>query len=258
MEKISKKTLERIKKEKITPVPRWRFLLKNYVTWLFFGLSIIIGSISFAVLLFMILSNDWDIYKYFQKSFFEYLIGSLPYLWIIFLAVFLFLADYNLKNTKGGYRHKTYLVLILSIIISIILGSFLYSFGFGERINDVFADNFPYYRKTFYQRQEIWTNPEKGLLGGVIVKVKNESEFSLKDFKNKIWQIKARDTNFKGNVTIQEGGKVKIIGKTKDLNIFIAEEIRPWISGKGGQRNGRFRNKLQQNIKNFKGGIRNP
>lgn len=240
MKEISKKALERIKKEKIEPTPKWKFLLKDYITWFSFVLSIIIGSFGFAMVLFMLLNHDWDIYRYLNRTFIEHLLVSLPYLWILFLLFFIFLADYNLKHTKRGYRYKTYLVLLASIIISLIMGSLLYYFGIGTKINDIFAHNFPYYRRVFYPREEIWNNPEKGLLAGIITNVKSENEFSLKDFKEKIWQIEAKDAYLKKAIIIREGEKIKIIGELKSINIFIAKEIRPWVLEPRGPRNGRF------------------
>ena len=58
---ISKKILQKIRKEQIKPKPKWEFLLKNYVFWGAFILSIIVGGLASSVAIFRLVNNDWDI-----------------------------------------------------------------------------------------------------------------------------------------------------------------------------------------------------
>lgn len=228
---ISDKIIEKIREEKITPKPRWQFLLKYYVFWTIFGASIIVGSLSFAVILHTTLENDWDIYRYLDKSLFEYIFISLPYFWIILLAVLLWVAYYDYRHTKTGYRYQYYWIVLGSILISFILGLGSLRLGIGKEIDEIFARNIPYYNGTLKHKKEVWSHPEKGLLAGRIKTIIDEKDFNLEDFKGEIWEI--RESNIVWHETPKIEEEVKLIGEKSDsCCIFFVKEIRSWVGKK--------------------------
>ena len=99
MKNLEEKIINLIKNKKIQPEPKWKFLIKNYSWWLAGIISIIIGSISSAVVFYMLFNNDWDIYQKTGSSLLSFILISLPYFWLICLIIFILLADYYLKNT---------------------------------------------------------------------------------------------------------------------------------------------------------------
>lgn len=232
MGKLCDKVLSRIKEEKIKPKPRWQFLLKNYFVWLAFAVSVLVGAISFCVIIFFFFSNDWDIYKYLKVNPFQHFIFSLPYLWIIVLLAFLALAYYNYKHTKSGYRCETYVILGLSILASVILGLlFHFGLGMGEKIDNHLSNNLPVYSRlhAYCNRQNIWSQPEKGLLGGKIKEIIGDNEFKLEDFKGLVWQIEEdEEVLMPAGFVVAVGRKVKLVGEKRAERYFWAKEIRPW------------------------------
>jgi len=58
MEEVTKNTLQKIKKENIKPIPKWQFLLKDSLVWGLFVLNLILGSIGFAIALYLLTNND--------------------------------------------------------------------------------------------------------------------------------------------------------------------------------------------------------
>jgi hypothetical protein len=229
----AKEIFDKIKEKKIEPRSKWRFLLKDYLIWVFFGLAILIGSMAFSVIIFLLTDNDWDVYKYLDKSFTSYVILSFPYLWIIILASFSFLAYFNYRHTKVGYKINPIAIVLVSVLISIFLGSILFKSGFGQAIDYTFSKNIPYYEKMIIYRQALWSNPEKGLFAGRIIEINNKNNFYIKSLDGEKWQIVGDDILWKGSVPQELGIRIKIIGEIDSDNIFIANEIRPWI-GKGG------------------------
>jgi heme/copper-type cytochrome/quinol oxidase subunit 2 len=231
MGEIGKKVIEKIKEEKIAPKPRWHFLLKNYFTWIFFVISVIIGSLAFCTILYVFFNNDWDLYKYLHTSVVGHIMLSIPYLWILFLALFTVLAYYNYKHTRDGYRHEAYMVMFLSIAGSALLGTFLYTLGAGEVVEDVAVGAVPYYEKITCcnHRKDIWDQPTIGLLGGEIIQIIDNKNFELKDFGGSIWQVQEdEDTLEFEPLKMKVGEEVKVIGEEKKENFFWAREVRPW------------------------------
>lgn len=231
MDNLGDRVLRKIKKECICPKPRWQFLLKDYFVWLLFLISLIIGSLAFCVSLHIFFTNDWDLYQYLHTSFVGHILVSIPYLWLIFLAVFVLIAHYNFKHTKSGYRRETYFIVGLGVVGSLILGAFLYTLGAGEKIEDFVATSVPEYEKLTCcsARKDIWVQPTRGLLAGKIVSVLDERNFALKDFYGFAWQIQEDDDTLEYEpLQIQPGEDVKIIGEKKQDFVFWAREIRPW------------------------------
>ena len=231
MANITEKILEKIKEEKIIPKPRWQFLLKNYVLWTAFGASIVVGSLSFAVILNTAFENDWDIYRYLDKNPVIFIFISLPYFWIIFLALILAADYYEYKHTKSGYRYRGYLIVLGSIFISFILGLGFLRLGMGNGIDEFLARNIPYYSGTLKHKKETWSHPEKGLLAGRIKRIIDDRDFNLEDFRGEIWEVR------EGNIVWHEEPKleeeVKLIGdKTDNCCVFFAKEIRSWAGKK--------------------------
>ena len=229
MNNFSEKVLKKIEKENIKPKPQWYFLLKNYLIWLMFGISIVLGSLAFSMILFMIRQLDWDIYHYLGDSFLKTLFISLPYLWLIFLILFIIIAYYNFINTKRGYRFRFITIILISLIVSVVLGTGLYFNGFSENIENIFFEKIPYYHKLIYTCEKQWMHPEKGLLAGNITETElSKKKIHLIDFNEKHWEIDIRNSLWKGKLQPVKDLKIKLIGKMIDDKHFQAIEIRPW------------------------------
>ena len=244
MGEIGNRVIEKIKEEKIEPKPRWRFLMKNYFIWTLFIVSIFIGALAFCTMLYVFFNNDWDLYKYLHTSVVGHIMLSIPYLWILFLIFFTALAYYNYKHTRDGYRHETYMILFLSIAGSALLGTFLYTLGMGESIEDLAANAVPYYEKIACcsHRKDIWDQPAVGLLGGEIVRIINNHDFELKDFSGAMWQVQEDDDTLEFEpLKMKAGEEIKVIGEEKQGNFFWAREVRAWLNrGKARQAKIRF------------------
>jgi len=234
MKNISNEVLKKIIDNNIKPKPRWYFITKNYFIWLVFGISIILGSFAFSMILFIIKQLDWDIYHYIGESFLKTVFVSLPYLWLIFLILFIGVAYYNFIHTKRGYRFKFISILLVSLIISITLGTGLYFNGFSEKLENVFLKKIPYYNRLVFSCEEQWMRPKRGLLAGTITEIKlPENNFILTDLDNNRWKIEASKAIWKGKIAPEIDLKIKLIGKLIDDNNFEVMEIRPWQQGQG-------------------------
>jgi heme/copper-type cytochrome/quinol oxidase subunit 2 len=231
MDNLGDKVLRKIKEECICPKPRWQFLLKDYFIWFLFLISLLLGSLAFCVALYTLSTNDWDLYQYLHTTLVGHILISIPYLWIIFLIIFVFIAYYNFKYTKSGYRRETYFVVGLSVVGSLFLGAFLHTLGVGEKIEEFVSVSVPEYEMITCcsARKDIWVQPARGLLAGEIVGVIDERNFELKDFLGSNWQIQESDDTLEYEpLQIQLGEDVKIIGEKKQDFVFWAREIRPW------------------------------
>ncbi|MDX9913565.1 MAG: hypothetical protein RBS77_03230 [Candidatus Moranbacteria bacterium] len=232
MSKQADAILKKIEKKKIKPKSKWVFLAKDCLVWGLCGLTTLVGAIAMGVIIFIVNDNDWDIYRQLEKSFFAYFFILMPYFWIIILGIFSFIAYFNYTHTRKGYLLNPYVVIAGSVAVSVILGWALFATGTSEKIDKFFAQKFPYYMNTDMHKMNFWSNPERGLVAGEVIEIKDASNFSLEDFNNKKWKIVGENIIWKDGAELRVGERIKIIGKIKgQANAFRAQEVRPWGCG---------------------------
>ncbi len=233
MAEISEEVLEKIKKENIHPIPKWQFMLKDSFVWSLFALNLILGSIGFAIIIFLLVNNDSVGDFTLTKNIWQWFVLSIPVAWILLTGLFLFVAFYNFKNTEKGYRFSVGKKVLLNVGITVLLGFMLYSSGFSERLNNIFIESVPFYTDVLDLRQEVWMRPQEGYLSGMILEInQDKEEMLLRDLDGKVWSIAYGDALVKGRVTLAVGERIKLLGKMSSSTGFDATEIRPW-EGRG-------------------------
>ncbi len=237
MTDISKKTLEKIKKEQLHPKPRWYFLTRNYFFWFMFVLTTLLGGIAFGMILLITGNLDWDVYQYLGISLPEALVVHLPYLWIALLIIFIFVTYYNFIHTRKGYRYRFIFIFFISLLLSAALGFGFYQYGWTETVERQLRIRFPGYQRMVYTSENQWTQPKKGLLSGTIIEIDSENNLLLlTDYRDREWSIDISQARIRGNIPLTEGLEIKIIGQQLSEDLFEAIEIRApraYHQGKG-------------------------
>lgn len=227
---ISQVALNKIKELGVKPISKNFFHLRKLLFWVLVGLSIVIGSISFAIALSFLINNDWNLYGRFGFSF---ILKTLPYFWFVCLALFIFLGEFYYKKTFLGYRHRSFVIVGIYLLTTTILGSIIYSIRVEENIERSLYRKIPAYRSVIFNRENIWAHPSEGLLSGEIILV-DVNRLRIVDNRGLLWEIRINDDTFiGGRVNLIEGESIKILGDIEDTQVFIAEEIRPWVSNMG-------------------------
>ncbi|PLX27705.1 hypothetical protein C0583_00495 [Candidatus Parcubacteria bacterium] len=234
---LSKNIFDAIKEKKVEPRAKWQCLLFSRIAWAISFVLVVIGSLAFSVVLYMVINNDWDLYTHLGDSLIEFIFVTLPYFWILILAVLVLLALFSSKFTEDAYRYKLATLIFASLIVNVILGGTFYVFGMGEFIDLQLQKEIPLYNSLSYDKDKMWTQPEKGILAGTIIS-QNGDELVVEDYLSNTWTIViSANSNIKGRVMLKTGEKIKIIGSLGKGNVFLANEIRPWTNqGLGGGR----------------------
>ncbi|MEF3692166.1 MAG: hypothetical protein V3574_03900 [Candidatus Moraniibacteriota bacterium] len=237
MSEKAKNILEKIQQEKIKPRARYFFVLRDLIVWGLFVLATMVGALAVSVIIFILIDNDWDIYKHLQKSFWGYVFVSLPYFWFLILLALLGAAYWNYRHTRKGYLLNPYVLFLASFFFSLLLGWVLFVGGAGEGLDRFFGQRINYYSGAEAHKIETWSNPESGLLAGKIIEIR-EGYFLLNDFNLQKWKIVEGETIWKRGAQKEIGESVKVIGNIEGEDIFRAEEIRPWQGGRGNLKKG--------------------
>jgi len=226
--KNSQKLLEKIQAEKIPQKPHWQFVFKNIFFWALFAFLIIIGGLSFSVILFAFSQEDFNLISQMTDSRIEFFLGLLPFFWIFSCGIFLFISIFGIRHTKTGYRYPPLLVFGSSIVLSIILGTAFFYTGGAEKMEQIFAENISLYKSFKERKISHWSRPEDGFLSGIILENKNSEIILIEDFSGEKWEVDFKDAVIKGRVLLEKNEKIKIIGEISGDNIFIATAIGQW------------------------------
>lgn len=225
--KNSEKLLDKIQNENIQQRNRFKFTARNILFWTLFSIGIITGGIAFSVIIYTAIQTDFDILDHIQHSRIEFLLGLLPIFWIVFAIIFLIISLSGIKATKRGYKYNPLLVFAGTIACSFVLGIIFYFSGGAQKIESIFAKNFPGYQSVNDKKLATWLNPNDGFLSGTIVWAE-ESVIQLKDWEGKDWRVDLEDALIRGRAVIKEGEQIKLIGTLTGASDFSASEIRPW------------------------------
>lgn len=237
MAKISKKILEKIKKEDIKPIGRLSFILKDSFILILFFLNILFGSIGLAICIYLFRVSDIFDLILSVNDFIQILIISIPIIWVLITLLFIFVSYLNFRYSKGGYRFSFIKIFLINLLIIFVLGISIDTVGLSQRLNTVFSSNFPMYQESVDPRYQVWDRPQEGYIAGEITEIEEDS-IAIKDLSGVSWDIDITNANIRRMVNMQEGEKIKIRGSVGDNNTFKAVDILPW--------EGR-RNNLQQN-----------
>jgi len=229
---LTQKLIDQIKKNKISPRPRWYFWLRNSLIWTAAGLALIISALAISVMAYLFQYNDLAIYQRAHKSLVEVLLRTLPYFWLIFLAIFIFIIYYNIRKTKKGYRYSLTVIISFSIITSLILGALFHKIGWGQAIDDVLGARAPLYGQVFNRQMDFWFEPQDGRLVGLVIS-QDEKDLMILDPDGKLWEVQLPVRQDLETIPdfieefIKIGLPISLIGQVLDENSFQAEIIRP-------------------------------
>ena len=166
MTELEKKVLEAIGKRSLVPRPYYVFLATRSVFWILAVLSIVLGGISFAILLFATSNFLVEGWRSFDEVPLEEVMVSIPVLWIVSMPFVAASAYFGLRHTRRGYRLRPAHIVALTMAASLTFGGILHGFGAGHLAHSFLEAHVPYYERLTYIPYTEWSRPDEGHLGG--------------------------------------------------------------------------------------------
>lgn len=146
MDKLSQEIINKIEDENIQPKPRWHFLLRRSILWFFAVLSVAVGGLAVSVIIATFIDYDPSTRT---VPLVEDILQTIPFVWVIVLALFVVLAYYGIRHTKTGYRYSLFKICSAVILASILLGIILNAYDVSQNIQDYFSSKLPYIEQNF-------------------------------------------------------------------------------------------------------------
>ncbi len=239
---VANKVLSYIEKENVQPHSKWYFIFTNEFFWALGLISVILGALSFAVVLFTYFNAELELYRVNYDSFSDFLIAWVPIVWILSLGFFTYVGYKNIQYTKRGYTYSFPLIVLGSLIMSIVCGTILYTHGIAGVLDREFEHRLPLYRSVQELKREMALRPDRGGIGGeIILMAEDQSSFTVKDFRGGIWVVSTEDLNERDRKVISEFPLVRVIGipSTTTLGVVGTSTMHgcavlPWEIRRGG------------------------
>lgn len=225
--------LERIEAEQVCPRSRMFFRGRECLVWFLWSISVVVGAFAIAVSLFVVTHRQYELYEATHDNFFTFMVEMLPYLWIVVFGLMVYVAVYNLRHTKHGYRYPLWMILASSVVLSFAGGSALQFFGFGYSIDNVLGRNMEMYMSQDKLEQKMWQAPSEGrLLGKQVFTTLSPEEFVVfEDATGQRWRMDVSELQSRDMELLASEKTVRMLGLTKNNELFIfhACGALPWM-----------------------------
>lgn len=229
MAKLSEKILKTVQKEKLKIKPRWQFVLKRVLIWTALVVAILLGSIAVSMIMFQLTSIEWHLLSRFGPERPRIILSIVPYFWLFVAAILMTFVYFEFKQTKTGYRYRSGIIIAVAILISLILGTTIFTIRGPAHLEPFLRERMPFYENiNFVGHRQFWLAPERGLLGGKVDAALDEKMFTLRDFHDQMWSVTILNNEDKYIYMITPGHMVKIEGEKTGDNEFAAKSIETW------------------------------
>lgn len=225
----SKKILEKIKAQKIRPLPLWIFKVRRLFLVLIFILSTAFGALSISIL--WVNLSLFSLYSQIRigRGFGVFFI---PAIWFALSFVFFIIAYFHFRKSPRGYRASSFKLIAGLAVLSITLGSGLFFSGYSQTIHHYIRHKIPVYGGLHQQMNDLSCSPPEGMLCGHIendVATFFSSKISiLTDEMGQKWLVDINGAEVRGLPRIEIEKRVRIWGSVTDQHVFKALDVRPY------------------------------
>jgi hypothetical protein len=221
---ISDKVLERIKDTQ--PYSRTYFMVRNIGMWSLAGLSILIGGLAISSTIFRVANAPAALRPGVPPI--SELLLVMPFLWLIVLGGFGYLAYREIRSTRKGYKYEFTTLMLGTLLASFVFGILFYVTGMGFLLDRFAARHVPFHPDLERVQQDRWLNPRDGFLVGVIEDT-SENGIEVTDPGNVVWQVSfAESVSDEQIAVLSQGERIGIRGVLLDVetHMFLACAIR--------------------------------
>ncbi|MCA9356642.1 hypothetical protein KC872_00375, partial [Candidatus Kaiserbacteria bacterium] len=203
------------------------------MVWTAWVISVLIGSLAVAISVFVVTHHQYALYEATHENFLTFMVEVLPYVWLIAFAVMVYVAVFNLRHTKHGYRYSITMILSSSIILSFAGGSALQYFGLGYQIDNILGYQMSMYMSQDKLERKMWQAPEEGRLVGkqVAKTVASTTIVIFEDMMGDRWQMNISELSDLDMEHLASGQTVRLLGEAtnSEFKIFHACGAFPWM-----------------------------
>lgn len=222
---ITDKVLERI--EHTTPRSRTYFWIRNAGMWALAGASIVVGALALSSTMFRAINAGITLRPGSVPPV-ATMLHVVPFLWIILITAFGYLAYREIRSTRRGYTYEFSTLILGTILASCALGIVFYITGAGFVLDKTAARYLSFHTDLERVQRDRWLQPEQGFLVGA-VRERTAEGVTLTDPAQVTWSVSFAETISQESIAaLTEGQRVGVRGQLLNANehTFLACDIR--------------------------------
>lgn len=228
MSKISQNIVDQIKEDKITPKPRWQFVLRNTLLIAAVVMAIVVGGLVMSLVFLKVGDLDWEFVSINGERGLPRFFEVLPLLWMLTLVLVLLLAVWSFEKTESAYKIRPVWVVLGSVVASFVLAGVLYAVRGPEMMDEALRATLPAYDRMENERAGRFHLPGLGVLPGEVIAVLDERSFQMEDIREKMWTVEIMPKSPAQRVfkDLRAGQMIMVIGEVQVPDQFLASDIR--------------------------------
>ncbi len=224
---LDRKIIEAIAKRGLTPRPYAYFLARNSIFWTLAIVSVLLGAIAVAVIIFAGADFVATGGRGFDALPLDDILAYVPFVWIATLALFMLSALYSVRQTRRGYRFRTLHVVSAAILASVVIGGLLHLLDVGSQTHQFLQHRLALYDRLTLSREDRLNDPDGGFLAGRLLAVEVGKELTLEDFQGHVWTIDIAGATLRNDVLAVDED-LAIDGTRTGPATFKASAVRDW------------------------------
>jgi len=230
---IKSSVLSRIACEQICPRARMWFRCREGLWWLGWITTIAAAAVAVAVSFFVVSHRAYSLYEVTHDTFLGFMIDVLPWLWVGIFLVSALGAYVYVRNTKRGYRYSLWLIVGVSVSVSVVCGLALHWWGMSLAFDRLAG----YYMPGWYHSQDqleerFWQQPAAGrLLVRVLVNAESEGVITVVDVEGATWELNTSELFAEDIALLRSGQQVRVLGFVQPTTLVYhlrACGVFPW------------------------------
>jgi hypothetical protein len=112
MKDLIQKTIARLRRDNIKPLPKWRFAFVNVAYWALVALAVFFGTVAVSVGIYLLFQIDWAVARYAPGGTFRIFFLYIPYIWLFVIAILMGAVFYCIRKTRQGYKYKGIVIML--------------------------------------------------------------------------------------------------------------------------------------------------
>lgn len=228
MNDLDKKVLESIAQRGLKPRPVAFFLAKRWVFWTLAAVSLVLGAISVAALIFAVTDFRATGGRGFDEMPLDDVFEVLPYVWLACLGLFAASTYYGVRQTRRGYRFSGSHIIGATLLANVALGYGLHLAGAGQAAHEFLKSHLPAYAALTTPGEQGWGTPDQGYLAGRVVHFDGRHTLTIQAFDGHEWTVETDGAKVTLDEPFGSREDVAIRGEKTGLAAFRARSIRDW------------------------------
>lgn len=211
-----------IEEKNVEPKGKGWFLTREAAVWLLWSVSLALGAVTVAVLLYIAKYQQYAVYEVTHESGLSFMVSVLPYLWLSILIAASALSYYEMRHTKHGYKYPLWRVASGSLGLILVMGIAFEYLEVGGVIDQKLGTHMPSYHSQELKEVGVWQQPQQGRMMGVIA-----TTSAFVDSEGHEWTVKTAELRPFEEDLLKSGREVKVFGTSTHEGEFVVCGVFP-------------------------------